>query len=174
MENKIKSFEDYRLKNFIDIDDLKNKLEKYLELMLPINDELAILEQQKRDVSSAYNAWNAACKMKDEEIEALKNSKCQCGNGPNKCTPCKEESVVLYSRIKTNEGVVLVRQDDKEMQKVVGLVYELDIENHKLQKENEELNGKIEKMKCCGNCQRRYDGACYEHDNLCVRWSLVK
>ena len=71
MENKIKSFEDFRLKNFIDIDDLKNKLEKYLELRLPISDELAILEQQKRDVYSAYSAWNTACKMKDEEIEKL-------------------------------------------------------------------------------------------------------
>ena len=31
-----------------------------------------------------------------------------------------------------------------------------------------------EKLKCCGNCQRRYDGACYEHDNMCEKWRLAK
>ena len=68
-----------------------------------------------------------------------------CGTTPDNCDSCKEKSNVLYSRIKTREGVVLVRQDDGEMQKVVGAVYDLDIENMKLKTDNEQLKSKLEK-----------------------------
>lgn len=40
--------------------------------------------------------------------------------------------------------------------------------------ENKRLKEENFKMRCCGNCQRRYDGACYEYDNLCEKWSLAK
>lgn len=55
------------------------------------------------------------------------------------------------------------------------------VSKNDLQKENEQLKEKIEKMKCCYNCSKWNDGQCadvpndnsyYSADFVCDKWEL--
>lgn len=54
---------------------------------------------------------------------------------------------------------------------------------HRLEKENEQLKEQIEKMKCCYNCSKWYDGDCEESpksktffcaDFKCDKWECIE
>ena len=82
----------------------------------------------------------------------------------------------LYTTIKTDQGDVKIRQDDKELQKVVSLIYNMDQEINKLE-------AQIGKMKCRENCGNDFEVSngttcpLYDFQNVrcpCENWELLK
>lgn len=82
----------------------------------------------------------------------------------------------LYTKIKTDEGIVKIPQDDIELQKVVSLIYSMDIEI-------DQLKAQIEKMKCRENCGNAFEisnnTSCplYDFQNVrcpCDKWEMMK
>jgi len=83
----------------------------------------------------------------------------------------------LYTKIKTDQGIVRIPQDDIELQKVASLIYSMNIEI-------DQLKAQLEKMKNCENCKHRtvkfIAVACRLTDStdmpdyVCDKWKMMK
>ena len=88
----------------------------------------------------------------------------------NTCTPDMKEKCLMF-----NENLCEGERCE-ELIDLMALVNKND-----LQKENEQLKQQVEKMKCCYNCSKWYDGECEESpksktffcaDFKCDKWEI--
>ena len=65
----------------------------------------------------------------------------------------------LYTTIKTDQGDVKIKQDDKELQKVVSLIYSLDQEINQLEAQIEKIKTMLEEKDEAYNCMGHTNSA---------------
>lgn len=129
----------------------------------------------KEEIQKNSEHWYNKYKEVKHELEQERKLNAEIKARFVKCNTCTDEmkSKCLMFSENLCEG-----ERCEELVDLMALVSKSD-----LQKENEQLKQQVEKMKCCYNCSKWYDGECEESpksktffcaDFKCDKWEIYK